>query len=58
MKTIITIKSGKGDKTSRREYKYTVDEISYIMDKIEWTLKEKSTISLFPLKDGVRMVAE
>ena len=58
MKTIITIKTSKGKKTSKKEYKYAVDELKDIMDRSEWAFSDKSRIKLIPLKYGVRMVAE
>lgn len=58
MKVEITIQTSKGNKTPKRDYQETVDELHQITQRIDFLLKDKFEILFTPLKDGVRMVAK
>lgn len=58
MKTTIVIKTGNGKRSTKQDYKFAVAELFEIIDRIDWSLKDKSIISFTPLKDGVRMMAK
>jgi len=58
MKTIITIRTGKGKKMSKKEYNRAMSEMKHITLKTLWAFRGKTEITLAPFKDGIRLVAK